>query len=166
MEFHKGTTFSPCSYRKMDRHTDAKPHPFNGPHITLQTYHVRALYHCPIYGWPHIGQQDKTQPICPKMHPFHSVPGSIQVHYLAEVLIKCHLVKPYYSCIIRDFKIHRIGTFSHMVTVTGTSFRLHSTTAPPAICRWQLQNNIKNIIITGQEINTHKINKCITSSDL
>ena len=48
LEFHKGTIFSCLSQRQTDRHTDAKLHSFNGLHITLQTYQVEALYHCPI----------------------------------------------------------------------------------------------------------------------
>ena len=48
LEFHKGTTFSLFSQRQIDRHTDAKLHSFNGSHITLQTYQVQPLYHCPI----------------------------------------------------------------------------------------------------------------------
>ena len=28
---HKGTIFSQFSQRQMDRHTEAKPHPFDGP---------------------------------------------------------------------------------------------------------------------------------------
>ena len=52
-----------------------------------------------------------------------------------------------------------------MVTVTGTPFVMHCATAP---CHLQViaTKQHKNIIITGQEINTHKINKYITSSDL
>ena len=74
----------------------------------------------------------KYQLTCPKMHPFCSVPRSIQVHYLSKVMIKCHLVKPYYSCIIGGFKIQILHTFSHMVTVTGTSFKVHCITVPSA----------------------------------
>ena len=48
LEFYKGTIFSCLSQRQTDRHTDAKPHSFNAPHITLQTYQAGALYHCPI----------------------------------------------------------------------------------------------------------------------
>ena len=48
LEFHKGTIFSCLSQRQTGRHTDAKLHSFNGLHITLQTYQVGALYHCPI----------------------------------------------------------------------------------------------------------------------
>ena len=60
--------------------------------------------------------------------------------------------------------IQRLGTFSHMVTVTGTLFTAYSATAP---CHLQVTatKQHKNILITGQEINTHKINKYITSSD-
>ena len=48
LEFHKGYNFSCLSQRQTDRHTDTKLHSFNDPHITLQTYQVGALYHCPI----------------------------------------------------------------------------------------------------------------------
>ena len=48
LEFHKGTISSCLSQRQMDRHTDAKLHSFNGPHITFQTYQAEALYHRPI----------------------------------------------------------------------------------------------------------------------
>ena len=41
-----------------------------------------------------------------------------------------HLVKSYNLCIIKGFKIHRLGTYSHMVTVTGTPFAMPYTTAP------------------------------------
>ena len=51
-----------------------------------------------------------------------------------------------------------------MVTVTGTPFTMPSARAP-----FHLQviatKQHKNIIMTGQEINTHKINIYITSSD-
>ena len=51
-----------------------------------------------------------------------------------------------------------------MVTVTGTLFMKDSATAP---CHLQViaTKQHKNIIMTGQEINTHKINKYIASSD-
>ena len=65
----------------------------------------------------------------------------------------------------QGFKIQRLGTFSHMATVTGTLFTAHCTTAP---CHLQVTatKQHKNIIIKGQEINTPKINKYTTSSDL
>ena len=53
-----------------------------------------------------------------------------------------------------------------MVTVTLASFRLHSATPPCHLQVTATKQHKKNIIITGQEINTHKINKYITSSDL
>ena len=82
-----------------------------------------------------------------------------------KILIKCHLLKPYYSCIIKGLKIPRSGTFSHMLTVSGDTIYCTLCTAP---CHLQVTatKQHKNIIITGQEINTHKINKYITSSDL
>ena len=62
-------------------------------------------------------------------------------------------------------KIQRLGTFSHMVTVTGTLFTAHCTTAPLPSAGDNYKPH-KNNIMTGQETNTDKINKYITSSDL
>ena len=61
--------------------------------------------------------------------------------------------------------MQRLGTFSHMVTVTSTPFVMYCTTASLPSAGDSYKQH-KNIIITGQEINTHKINKYITSSDL
>ena len=60
--------------------------------------------------------------------------------------------------------MQRSGTFSHMVTVTA-HYLLYTAPQPPCHLQVTATKQHKNIIITDQEIKTHKINKYITSSD-
>ena len=129
MEFHKDTNYFPCNYRHTDIYIDAL---HTGSVAPTSLYKCTKLELCT----PHLSRSSSRKMNwikSPLLHPskFFSLSTWNNTSTLFGIsTVKTSPCKSLYLLYKLDLKHMKLGTFSHMVTVTVFLSVLHHITAP------------------------------------